>query len=355
MKGDHYSSIMFRVKVQYKTDAKETRVITKSLIVKTLPDEGDKYDVLSQSLLFETEISMYTQTLPKISKILADHGNPITLAPKILFSSLEPRKVIILEDLKEQGYEMMRNRHPTESEMKAIYRKLAKLHAASYVLGQSEDSEYITQHQNGMCGSELVLEHGIFKNGIGQFIEFLETQQEFQEYARKFQAMKYDILKKSHELFSVYKNGKQNEILVLNHGDFHLRNLMFKFDENSQMQDFILFDFQLCVYAPPVIDLMYSEYIMCSSESRDKYDNFLRAYFEQFNETLRKINYKDKQLTYYGLKMSSLQYRHFLILIISFFVPLLYANETTSCYQNPLFNAELRKLLPKLLLNGYMD
>lgn len=82
MKGDHYSSIMFRVKVQYKTDAKETRVITKSLIVKTLPDEGDKYDVLSQSLLFETEISMYTQTLPKISKILADHGNPITLAPK---------------------------------------------------------------------------------------------------------------------------------------------------------------------------------------------------------------------------------------------------------------------------------
>lgn len=186
------------------------------------------------------EIPLLLHQSKKIIQFLYEFHLEVFFCIRILFSSLEPRKVIILEDLKEQGYEMMRNRHPTESEMKAIYRKLAKLHAASYVLGQSEDSEYITQHQNGMCGSELVLEHGIFKNGIGQFIEFLETQQEFQEYARKFQAMKYDILKKSHELFSVYKNGKQNEILVLNHGDFHLRNLMFKFDENSQMQDFIL-------------------------------------------------------------------------------------------------------------------
>ncbi|XP_011176499.1 uncharacterized protein LOC105208389 [Zeugodacus cucurbitae] len=376
MKGDHYASIMFRSKVEYLMGSKEFS-LTKSVIVKTLPEEGNKHDMLSQSQLFETEINMYNVTLPKIAHILKIHGDPITLAPRILYCSLKPHKIIVLEDISEQGFEMMRNRFPTENEMKKIYRKLAKLHAVSYMMAQCEEYKNVTQYQCGICSSDSILEYEMFKSAIHNFIKLLTSQPEVDIYAPKFQAMESEVLRKCHELFCAHRNGIKTEALVLNHGDFHLKNLMFKFDENSQMQDFIMVDFQLSVYAPPIIDLTYSKYMMCSSLMRNNYNIYLRTYFEQFNQTLRAINYHGDYLKYCELKLSSLRHRHFSIFIISFFLPLLYTflslspeelkdtdsskifsevnDETGNIYQNPKLVAELRKLLPKLLYEGYLD
>lgn len=80
MKGDHYASIMFRCKVSYNcVNSKEGK--QKSLILKTLPtEEGPKRDMLKESSLFETEIAMYSETLPEIEKILAEYGEPTKLA-----------------------------------------------------------------------------------------------------------------------------------------------------------------------------------------------------------------------------------------------------------------------------------
>lgn len=79
MKGDHYASIMFRCKISYRiddlTDSKQ-----KTLIIKTLPDVGMKAEMLQESKVFETEINMYTQTLPKIEQILSENGEPTKLA-----------------------------------------------------------------------------------------------------------------------------------------------------------------------------------------------------------------------------------------------------------------------------------
>ena len=79
MKGDHYASIMFRCKVNYKMDLSADDK-QKSLIIKTLPDVGTKSDLLKESTAFQTEIEMYTQTLPKIEKCLRDYGEPTRMA-----------------------------------------------------------------------------------------------------------------------------------------------------------------------------------------------------------------------------------------------------------------------------------
>lgn len=76
LKGDHYGSIMFRCKVCYEID-KSLDVKEKSFIIKTLPeDDCIKRDLLKDSAVFETEISMYSQTLPKVEKILEEFGLP---------------------------------------------------------------------------------------------------------------------------------------------------------------------------------------------------------------------------------------------------------------------------------------
>lgn len=82
MKGDHYASAMFRCKVEYRfLDKQPAEVKTISLIIKTLPvAEGMKREMLMESKVFETEIEMYTQALPKISKILAQCGEPTMLS-----------------------------------------------------------------------------------------------------------------------------------------------------------------------------------------------------------------------------------------------------------------------------------
>ena len=80
MKGDHYASIMFRCKVSYKFD-RTASAIEKSLIIKTVPlEDGQKRQMLMETKAFETEINMYTQTLPKIEKILADCGEATKLS-----------------------------------------------------------------------------------------------------------------------------------------------------------------------------------------------------------------------------------------------------------------------------------
>lgn len=81
MKGDHYASVMFRCKVEYCLGANS--VSKKSLIIKTMPSvEGMKQDLLKESKVFETEIGMYTEALPKIGQILKENGETGELAAR---------------------------------------------------------------------------------------------------------------------------------------------------------------------------------------------------------------------------------------------------------------------------------
>lgn len=139
VKGDHFASIMFRAKISYETPKGK---LFKSLIVKTMPEqEGHKKDMLSNSHIFETEIGMYTKALPKFQEILRKSGDNTRLCVPCLYHSLEPRQIMIFEDLCEEGYTVIRNRGGTIEELKAAYSKLAKMQAVSYHILQEASSE----------------------------------------------------------------------------------------------------------------------------------------------------------------------------------------------------------------------
>lgn len=80
MKGDHYGSIMFRCKVNYELDSSSQQKQTRNFIIKTLPlEDCSKRELLGDSGIFETEISMYSETLPLIEKILKENGEATKL------------------------------------------------------------------------------------------------------------------------------------------------------------------------------------------------------------------------------------------------------------------------------------
>lgn len=133
-KGDHYASIMFRGNVSYTTQRGNH---SKSLIIKTVPEEeGHKKEMLKDTYLFKTEIGMYTKVLPRFEEILKASGDETQLCASCIYHSLEPREVMIFEDLVPLGYTVLRDRNATVEEIKGAFLKLAKLHAVSFKILQ---------------------------------------------------------------------------------------------------------------------------------------------------------------------------------------------------------------------------
>lgn len=129
-KGDHYASIMFRGKISYNTQKGK---FFKSIIIKTMPEvDGFKKEFFKDSFIFQTEIGMYTKVLPHFEAVLRDAGDDTKLCGQCIYHSLEPRQVIIFDDLVPHGYDVVRNRYGTIEEIKAAFVKLAKMQAVSY-------------------------------------------------------------------------------------------------------------------------------------------------------------------------------------------------------------------------------
>uniref|UniRef100_T1PI31 Ecdysteroid kinase n=1 Tax=Musca domestica TaxID=7370 RepID=T1PI31_MUSDO len=379
MKGDHYASAMFRCKVEYRfLDKQPAELKNISLIIKTLPvAEGMKREMLMESKVFETEIEMYTQALPKISKILAQCGEPTTLSAEIIYYSLSPNKVIIFQDLCELGYDTVRGRCLTEDEVKQVYTKLAKLHAVSYMLGHSETPDVVTKYQEGFMSLSMPMVKSLLANGLKNFINVLESHEELKIYVDKAKAMQNEIEPACKDLFNAYRLNKgQGDIFVLNHGDFHMKNLMFKFDAHNQMEDMIMVDFQISCYAPSVIDLLYSQFLILDTEMRLRRHEFMQYYFSEFLRILKKINYQGKLPKYSDFQISSLKYRHFVIYMVVVMLPMvvdfmgksveelkdtdineLLENPDVNAlnYKLPVYAEELKRFLPQLLNEGYMD
>ncbi|XP_065354375.1 uncharacterized protein LOC135948848 [Calliphora vicina] len=377
VKGDHYASIMFRCKVSYNSNTSEN-IQHKSLILKTMPTEdGPKRDMLKESSLFETEIGMYSKALPNIEKLLAENGEPTKLAAELIYHSLAPHKILIFEDLCEAGYDTIRGRYLTEQEIKMVYRKIAKLHAASFILGHSEQHECVTKFEEGMMCSSTIMAMDFMTSGIVNFIAMLEKHEEFKVYLDKIKIMQPEIISNCQKLYKAYTLNKgQGDIFVLNHGDFHMRNIMFKFNSQHQIEDLIMVDYQISCYGPSTIDLAYSQYLIMSPEFRSRRNEFMFYYFEEFLRVLRKINFEGEMPRYSDFQIAGLKYRHFDLFLLSTILPHVrmmlvpsadelkdvdtakYVEDPAMgavAYHHPDFINELRHFLASLLRDGYLD
>lgn len=90
--GDNFASIALRLRATYSTKGTEK---TQSFIVKIEAyKEGFQKDAVSERVLFETEIAMYTHILPEMQRLIHEIDPKETLAPPwafiipLLFNSL---------------------------------------------------------------------------------------------------------------------------------------------------------------------------------------------------------------------------------------------------------------------------
>ncbi|KAL5279614.1 hypothetical protein ACFFRR_003915 [Megaselia abdita] len=290
-KADHYGSVIFRALIDY--DTKEEKVEQKSLIIKTTPFvEGNQKEFLEGMNLFDTEIKMYNEVIPKFEKILSDEREHRRIGAKCLYASTNPHYALIFEDLGKQNYKTASNWGGSWEIGKIAVEKLAMWHAMSFKLVNEGDQDLQSFSKN-VYSEDKLYESPMFKHGFPNFVEMLKKQSDLEIYVSKFEKLlSEDPKSKVKALYNFNINDNKANWVVLNHGDFHIKNLMFLEKVGGKVEDVLLVDYQLSIWGPAVIDLTYLVYTILDDESRiTRRNEIIHHYFETFTETLQKIKF----------------------------------------------------------------
>ncbi|XP_055857103.1 uncharacterized protein LOC129919981 [Episyrphus balteatus] len=367
--GDHYASVMFRGAVTY--DTPKSKGISKSLIIKTMPElEGTKKDMLGESYIFETEIAMYSETIPKLEAELRKIGDQTVLQAGVLYHSLEPRKVIIFEDICPKGYQVLRDRHCNMDEVKLAFLKLAKWHAVSYKLAAEGDTS-VTGYKESFLAFKDIEEMPFMTQGIENFINKINTIDDLKQYVPKLRAIQKDVLKRSINSTKIAQQKGSEGVFVLCHGDFHRKNMMFKHFSDGKIEDVMLIDFQVSYYGPAVLDVLYGMYMLVDENMRlNCYDEIIHYYSSNFIDTLKKLKFQGEIPKISDFFIDVLRHRHWELFLMSSFLPMWIAFATgdlnpddimtsdearKNVYESEEYINEVRKLLPRMLYRGYLE
>lgn len=279
-KGDNYTSDMMRVTIEFSRKQGDERVNEKkSLIFKFEPMvEGARRDMIEKTKLFDVEIIMMTDTVKKMSEMLGyDHR----LSGEIYHVRMERPVCLVMEDLGAIGFRMADRQAGLDLQHSTLaIRGLGRFHAASVALCEKEPKQK-TKYYRGMFSKEYPEEMSLFFTiGCRVLAEEIEKWPELgKRYADKFRSLSDRIYDLGSE--TIKKRG--DEFCVINHGDFWVNNMMFKYDANSKPIQHIFVDFQVAIYTTPAVDL---QYFLHTSLSEDVYMNHKDALLDDYLHTL---------------------------------------------------------------------
>lgn len=175
--------------------------------------------------LFETEIEMYTKVLPEMQRLLSQTGDSDVIAPNIIHSGFNP-DYVIFEDISKYGYIAKHDALDYNNTLKVIT-KLAKIHALSYYI-QNESILDLSEFNEGFLNSAIINKIDFIPQSFNSFIEGIKTYGKYEAIVEKLTAIQPVFLKMMGKVYKANPTGFGFN--VLNHGDFHIRNLLFTFN-----------------------------------------------------------------------------------------------------------------------------
>lgn len=94
------------------------------------------------------------------------------------------------------------------------------------------------------------------------------------------------------KMFDLVNKDQSHLFNVLNHGDFHIRNLMFKKSLDGRLSDVIFLDFQMPNYNVPCYDFFGMMTTMCTEEVRKRETEVVKMYHRVLSKTLKTYGFK---------------------------------------------------------------
>ncbi|XP_048515635.1 uncharacterized protein LOC125502073 [Athalia rosae] len=291
-KGDNFLSDMYRVTVEFLSVNNDGQTVQRerSVILKIAPVGDDREKPVEDAELFGIELSMMLHTLPRMNRILSGIGLP-SLSPRCLYTQSASPVHLVLEDLTSRGFRMASRRDGLDLDHCLLaVQNLGRFHAASVAL-KEKNPDVVTKYTKGFYHTKQsqVLQD-IYKQGVKAFAT--ETT--------KWEELPSRIPEKLLQLSDVvFEKGCQaaafrtDDFNVLNHGDFWVNNMLFRYDESQKPIDQILVDFQLCRYGSPALDLLFFIATSPSDDVRLQHrETIFRAYHDSLTSTMMTLNCK---------------------------------------------------------------
>ncbi|KAK0081372.1 hypothetical protein PV326_007700 [Microctonus aethiopoides] len=368
-KGDNYTSEMIRVSVNFHRNM-NNKIIkeNRSIIVKLgLTADGVHKDLIEQAGLFDTEINFMTTTLKDMNSILKD----TKLGGNCLFTQRKDPSVLVIEDLAPLGFRMADRQTGLDLEHCILAMKgLAKFHASSVAVCE-KTPHYKDMYNKGIFNNDNPPEMTkFFTSGMKSLAKAVATWPELGEsYSKKLM----NISEIAYEKASDCRKRNDNEFNVINHGDFWVNNMLFKYDNKGKVIDHIFVDFQLCVYGSPAIDINYflntspSESVLINQK-----DKIIDIYLSELTTTMKKLGCKSRPPTLTDLKKSMRQTELYGFLSACTVLPLVLVDKNDaqnleeimgqddSAFNNKAYDGEAYKLtmtrrLPQWNAMGLLD
>lgn len=203
----------------------------------------------------------------------------------------------------------------------------------------------------------------MFMMNVNPFLDEIKTWPGYEKYAEKIEKMLENHNEKGRKTFS-----KSPGYNVLNHGDFHSKNMMYTNLLSPKDAEILVIDFQLCFYGTPAIDLCYAKYLCTNSDRREE---LISYYYEVFSDSLKKMKFKGKIPTFEDLQneikmngyydvllaISSIPFQVIQLADIfeDLFDPVKGDALRISFFKNPVIQNKYKELLPQFLEKGYFD
>ena len=288
-KGENYVSTMFRAVLDLIVNGKAQEFHT---IVKAFPESNLELpkEMIEMLNPFPKETKSYKHFIPEFQKLFKEKGVDVEFAPKCHKSVNEPTDIIVMDDLKAQGYKVCNRKVGLDLDhAKVLLKKLSQFHAAS--------AAYVTKYGQ----FEEPYREGVFKESSRAIFEsFKGVTRTFYKIARTwpFGAKYIDVMEKANHIDTfmdiILETTKvdENAFNVLNHGDMWVNNFMFCYDEEEKIKDVRIIDYQISFYGSPVLDLHKFFISSLKQDIRIKeISNLLRFYYDNLVENLEILEY----------------------------------------------------------------
>lgn len=129
-----------------------------------------------------------------------------------------------------------------------------------------------------------------FGNNIRALIELVETWPGYEKIADKLR----NYAKKLRANLRRGAAVEDNSFCVLNHGDLWVNNILFKYNDQRQLEDLNFVDFQMSVWNSPGIDLNYFFYTSLELDIlKNKLDILIKEYHRSLSECLKEFGFND--------------------------------------------------------------
>lgn len=263
-----------------------------SLVVKLLPNDPFSRVFVTEAQFDLREISFYTKVVPDLEALDPDSALPI---PRCYYARYAPatdvsppESLLVLDNLKAQGYKGQPfSLGLTLPQARAALASVARLHALTLVLKiRDPDGRPLSERYPFLFAAERASEsyQELVERGMPLVDDFLRRQPGMEAVARALARLRPLTKSLMTELLAPV-----GSMALLTHTDFWCNNLLFKGDDQAELQCAVL-DWQMATYSRPTNDvalLLLSS--LPTQLRRDSETDLVDTYWRTFTATAGRL------------------------------------------------------------------